>query len=133
MPRDVERGRERIAHNARNLRGRIKGQGGPPRVVFSEAGTRFDGAGGLSMHAKPGLRGLRWGSNPRIHSATLELPAQEYVRASLFMQEGRAGQGRLLRIDDRGERLKTNDDARQRVLRLVAALGQDCRDGFPGI
>ena len=130
MTRDVERGGKRIAYDARNLRGRIKGQGRAARVVLSEAGARFNCERRLSVHAKPTLHAHRCGFHHRIHIATLELPVQEYVRAGLFMQERRTGLGRLLRVDDRWERLKINDDARDCVLRLVAALGQYRRHGL---
>src|ERR1700730_17722152 len=114
MTRDVERGGKRIAYDARNLRGRIKGQGRAARVVLSEAGARFNCERRLSVHAKPTLHAHRCGFHHRIHIATLELPVQEYVRAGLVM----------------GERLKIHDDERASVLRLVAALGQYRRHGL---
>ncbi len=125
MARNIERRRQRVAHDARHLGGRMKRQRLAARFIFGKTGARLDREHGLAVHAEAAFDAHRRGLRGGVDVAALELAADQHVAAGFFMQQRRAGTRGRLRVADCSQRLVVDGDKLEGVLGVVAALGDD--------
>ena len=133
MAGNIERLRQRIAHDARHLRRRIQCQRLAAGVVFGKVGARLDRNRRLSVHAKPAADAHRRLGKRGVDVAALEFAAHHHVGAGLIVQQRRAVFQRLFRIDHERQRLVFDIDELQRVFGLIAALRDDTDDRLADI
>ena len=86
VARNVERRRQRIAHDAGHLRRRMQRQRVAARFVFGETGARLDRDRGLAVHAEAAFDPDRRRRECRLGVAALELAADKDIGAGLVVQ-----------------------------------------------
>ena len=129
----IERRRQRIAHDARDLRRGMQRQRVAPRLVFGKARPGLDGDRRLAMHAEAAADAHRRGGKRLVRLAAFELPVHQHVGAGFFMQERHSGTHGLLRVNDGGQRFVVDNEELERVLGEVAVFGDDTHDRLADI
>ena len=123
----------RIAHDARDVRGGIKRDGAAFGVILRRIAARLHRerrlAGHLETAADPDGRVFQIGLNVTF----LELARNQHVGAGLFVQQRSVLRDCLLATRHRPERFELDLDEFERVFREVSRSGDDSDDGFADI
>ena len=109
MPRQVERGGERVADDAGDLRRRMQRERVAARLVFGQIRARLDRHRGVAAHPERGADPDRRCGERRIDVAALELSRDHHVGAGFVVQQRTAARGRGW-IRNGGKRLEIDLD-----------------------
>ena len=129
----VERLREHVPDDPRDLGARVQGEDAPAFVVLGEIAPVLERGGGLAAHPEAARDPRRGACEGRLGVPARELAVDDDVARELLVEAGGAGfEGRLgVHLD--GERLVADRDELRRVLGEVAVLRDDRRHRLAGV